>query len=98
MINPDASQSDYGKEAVDTLVKAMEDYRGKFCVILAGYKNEMLKMLSSNPGFNSRIQFMLDFPNYSRDELKEIANLMLGQRQYSIGDEALNRILVFLLS
>lgn len=93
LINPDASQSDYGKEAVDTLVKAMEDYRGKFCVILAGYKNEMLKMLSSNPGFNSRIQFMLDFPNYSRDELKEIANLMLGQRQYSIGDEALNRIL-----
>ena len=93
LINPDASQSDYGKEAVDTLVKAMEDYRGKFCVILAGYKNEMLKMLSSNPGFNSRIQFMLDFPNYSRDELKEIANLMLGQRQYSIGDEAMNRIL-----
>ena len=37
LINPDASQSDYGKEAVDTLVKAMEDYRGKFCVILAGY-------------------------------------------------------------
>lgn len=93
LINPDASQSDYGKEAVDTLVKAMEDYRGKFCVILAGYKNEMLKMLSPNPGFNSRIQFMLDFPNYSRDELKEIANLMLGQRQYSIGDEAMNRIL-----
>lgn len=93
LINPDASQSDYGKEAVDTLVKAMEDYRGKFCVILAGYKNEMLKMLSSNPGFNSRIQFMLDFPNYSRDELKDIANLMLGQRQYSIGDEAMSRIL-----
>ncbi len=93
LINPDASQSDYGKEAVDTLVKAMEDYRGKFCVILAGYKNEMLKMLSSNPGFNSRIQFMLDFPNYSRSELKDIANLMLGQRQYSIGDKALSRIL-----
>ena len=53
----------------------------------------MLKMLSSNPGFNSRIQFMLDFPNYSRDELKDIANLMLGQRQYSIGDEAMSRIL-----
>lgn len=93
LINSDASQSDYGKEAVDTLVKAMEDYRGKFCVILAGYKNEMLKMLSSNPGFNSRIQFMLDFPNYSRNELKNIANFMLGQRQYSIGDDALSRIL-----
>ena len=64
--NSDRDITDYGKEAIDTLVKAMEDYRGKFCVILAGYKNEMLKMLSTNPGFKSRIQFTLDFPNYSR--------------------------------
>ena len=85
--------TDYGKEAIDTLVKAMEDYRGKFCVILAGYKNEMLQMLSSNPGFKSRIQFMLDFPNYSRDELKSITELMLKNRHYTIGDTALSRIL-----
>ena len=87
------SGTDYGKEAIDTLVKAMEDYRGKFCVILAGYKNEMLQMLSINPGFKSRIQFMLDFPNYSRDELKSITELMLRNRNYTIGDAALNRIL-----
>lgn len=87
------SVTDYGKEAIDTLVKAMEDYRGKFCVILAGYKNEMLQMLSINPGFKSRIQFMLDFPNYSRDELKSITELMLKNRNYTIGDAALNRIL-----
>ena len=85
--------TDYGKEAIDTLVKAMEDYRGKFCVILAGYKNEMLQMLSTNPGFKSRIQFMLDFPNYSRDELRSITELMLRNRHYTIGDTALNRIL-----
>ena len=85
--------TDYGKEAIDTLVKAMEDYRGKFRVILAGYKNEMLQMLSSNPGFKSRIQFMLDFPNYSRDELKSITELMLKNRHYTIGDTALSRIL-----
>lgn len=91
--NSDAGITDYGKEAIDTLVKAMEDYRGKFCVILAGYKNEMLKMLSTNPGFKSRIQFMLDFPNYSRDELKSITELMLRNRQYTIGDMAMNRIL-----
>ena len=84
--------TDYGKEAIDTLVKAMEDYRGKFCVILAGYKNEMLQMLSTNPGFKSRIQFMLDFPNYSRDELKSITELMLRNRHYTIGDTALSRI------
>lgn len=85
--------TDYGKEAIDTLVKAMEDYRGKFCVILAGYKNEMLKMLSTNPGFKSRIQFTLDFPNYTRDELKSITELMLKNRRYTISSSAMNRIL-----
>ena len=91
--NSDAGITDYGKEAIDTLVKAMEDYRGKFCVIFAGYKNEMLKMLSANPGFQSRIQFMLDFPNYSREELASILSLMLAKRQYTISETALNRIL-----
>ena len=85
--------TDYGKEAIDTLVKAMEDNRGKFCVILAGYKNEMLRMLSTNPGFKSRIQFILDFPNYSRDELRSITELMLKSRKYTISDAAMCRIL-----
>jgi SpoVK/Ycf46/Vps4 family AAA+-type ATPase/DNA-directed RNA polymerase subunit RPC12/RpoP len=89
----DGNITDYGKEAIDTLVKAMEDYRGKFCVILAGYKNETLNMLSSNPGFKSRIQFILDFPNYSRDELKDITELMLSNRKYTINDSAMRRIL-----
>ena len=91
--NSDRDITDYGKEAIDTLVKAMEDYRGKFCVILAGYKNEMLKMLSSNPGFKSRIQFTLDFPNYSRAELKSITELMLKNRHYTMSDTALERVL-----
>ena len=91
--NSDHGITDYGKEAIDTLVKAMEDYRGKFCVILAGYKNEMLQMLSTNPGFKSRIQFILDFPNYSRDELGDITEMMLKTRHYTIGNAALNRIL-----
>ena len=75
--------TDYGKEAIDTLVKAMEDHRGEFCVILAGYKNEMLKMLSVNPGFKSRIQFTLDFPNYSRKELQTIAELIRCFKPFS---------------
>ena len=91
--NPSSGNADYGKEAIDTLVKAMEDHRGAFCVILAGYKNEMLQMLSTNPGFRSRIQFILDFPDYSRDELKAIAELMLKNRRYTIGEAALARIL-----
>ena len=89
----DHGLTDYGKEAIDTLVKAMEDYRGKFCVIFAGYKSEMHKMIEINPGLKSRIQFMLDFPNYSRDELKSITELMLHQRAYTIGEAALGRIL-----
>ena len=85
--------TDYGREAIDTLVKAMEDHRGEFCVIFAGYRNEMQKMLSVNPGLKSRIQFTLDFPNYTREELKEITMLMLKKRKYTIGEAALIRLL-----
>lgn len=84
---------DYGSEAVATLIKAMEDERGRFCVILAGYRNQMQEMLATNPGFQSRIQFELDFPNYSRDELGQIASLMLRQRGYTATDEAMRRLL-----
>lgn len=91
--NSDARATDYGKEAIDTLVKAMEDYRGKLCVIIAGYKNQTLDMISANPGFKSRIQFVLEFPNYSRKELQSIANLMLAKRKYTISDAAMQKIL-----
>lgn len=91
--NSESGIADYGKEAIDTLVKAMEDHRGDFCVVFAGYRNEMKKMLSVNPGLQSRIQFVLDFPNYTRDELKCISELMLSRRKYSISDAAMRRIL-----
>lgn len=90
---PKDSGFDYGHEAVATLIKAMEDNRGKFCVILAGYKNQMLDMISTNPGFMSRIQFELEFPNYSRDELKDIAQLMLKKRNYTVSDLAMQKML-----
>lgn len=89
----EGSRGDYGREAIATLIKAMEDYRGKFCVILAGYKNQMIDMIKVNPGFQSRIQFTLDFPNYSHDELQQISKLMLSQKKYSISEEAQNRML-----
>ena len=93
LVPKDGGAWDYGQEAVATLVKAMEDYRGKFCVILAGYKNQMLEMLSTNPGFQSRIQFELDFPNYDRNELKQITQLMLLDRKYTLTDAAMERLL-----
>ena len=91
--NSCSSITDYGKEAIDTLVKAMEDYRGKFCVIFAGYKNEMNKMMSLNPGFRSRIQFVLDFPNYSKEELRDITKLMLNKRNYTASEVVLDKII-----
>ena len=84
---------DYGNEAVAELIKAMEDYKGKFCVIFAGYKIPMEKMLKTNPGFNSRIQFHVDFPNYSRDELKDIFRLMLDKDNYLVSEDALSKML-----
>ena len=84
---------DYGHEAIATLIKAMEDERGKFCVILAGYRTQMHEMISTNPGFKSRIQFELDFPNYSRDELGQITQLMLKNRKYNMDDTALQKVL-----
>lgn len=90
---PKDGSFDYGNEAVATLIKAMEDYRGKFCVILAGYKNEMQQMLSTNPGFKSRIQFELEFPNYSRDELRSITEMMLHKRGYTMDESAMSKIL-----
>ena len=84
---------DYGHEAVSTLIKAMEDHRSEFCVILAGYKNPMQEMIATNQGFQSRIQFTIDFPNYDRNELGQIADLMLKSRGYSASDAAKGRML-----
>ena len=83
----------YGEEAIATLLKGMEDKRGQFCTILAGYKKEMVEMLSANPGFKSRIQFTLEFPDYSREELGEIAKVFLSKKGYSIDSDALMRVL-----
>ena len=93
LVPKDGAAFDYGHEAIATLIKAMEDHRGEFCVILAGYKNEMKNMIATNPGFKSRIQFELDFPNYSRDELGEITKLMLSSRKYEADDTIINKIL-----
>lgn len=85
--------TNYGEEAIAVLLKEMEDKRGQFCVIFAGYKDEMKNMLSANPGFESRIQFTLDFPDYSREELGEIAKVFLAKKKYTIEDSALKRFL-----
>ena len=71
----------------------MEDHRGRFCAILAGYKDEMKSMLGSNPGLESRIQFTLEFPDYSREELGQIAVGFLENKKYKFENSALELFL-----
>ncbi len=88
-----SADSGYGDEAISVLLKQMEDNRGKFCVIFAGYKEEMQTLLKSNPGLTSRIQFSLDFPDYSSDELSQIAKMFLQKKHYTIDGDALELVL-----
>jgi len=77
-------EKDFGQEAVATLVKAMEDKKNQFVAILAGYCAEMDHFIASNPGLRSRFPMIIDFPNYSSDELFEIALQMYAQREYEL--------------
>jgi SpoVK/Ycf46/Vps4 family AAA+-type ATPase len=61
--------NDFGKEAIDTLLKALEDDRGKFIFIAAGYKKEMDRFINANPGLKRRIKYYFDLPDYKPDEL-----------------------------
>jgi len=81
-------EKDFGKEAIDCMVKAMEDYKDQLILILAGYKNEMEWFLQSNPGLRSRFPIHIIFPDYNINELLQIADLMLNQRQYRLSTEA----------
>lgn len=79
---------DFGKEAIDVLVKAMEDARDNLVLILAGYCREMDWFLEANPGLRSRFPIHLVFPDYTVGELLMIADLMLKQRQYVLSPGA----------
>ena len=80
----DEAGRDYGAECIATLLKGMEDNRNNLCVILAGYTNEMEHMLNVNPGFASRIQFTIEFPDYSSEELYEIFKEYCKKEKYKI--------------
>lgn len=85
-------EKDFGKEAVDTLVKAMEDHRDQFVLILAGYRVEMELFLRMNPGLRSRFPIQIDFPDYTIEELLEIARGMAAQRQYRLSPGVQRRL------
>jgi stage V sporulation protein K len=87
---------DFGAEAIETLLKRMEDYRHRLVVIVAGYPRLMNRFLDSNPGLRSRFSREITFPDYSTDELLAITAKFLAENEYTVGEGAadtLRRIL-----
>jgi len=87
LYKPD-NDRDYGSEAIEILLQVMENQRDDLVVILAGYKEPMDKFYESNPGLSSRIANHIDFPDYTVDELVQIAKLMLQDQQYQLTSDA----------
>lgn len=92
LVNPDIP-NDFGGEAVDTLVKLMEDHRDNLVIIVAGYTDEMRRFLKSNTGLISRFNKFIDFPDYSESELIEIMEVMAKDAGLTIEEDAKKRIL-----
>lgn len=88
----------FGKEAIDTIVKAMEDYRDDLIVILAGYKKEMGEFLEANSGLRSRFPNTIDFPDYTGAELLAICRLLAEKRGYRLAEDALKPLEEFFTS
>ena len=78
------NERDYGQEAIEILLQFMEAHREDLVVILAGYADRMDVFFRSNPGMASRIAHHIDFPDFSLDELMQIAGLMLDKEQYQL--------------
>ena len=76
------NERDYGQEAVEMLLQVMENERQDIVVVMAGYKRQMDRFFSDVPGLSSRIAHHIDFPDYSTDELMDIARLMVDQQRY----------------
>lgn len=79
---------DHGQEAIDTLLKAMEDHREDFVVIVAGYDNLMNSFINSNPGLKSRFSKYFHFPDYSADEMEQIFLLLCNEYGYWLTSRA----------
>ncbi len=85
--------SDFGQEAIDTLLKRMEDYKGKFVVIVAGYPDEMKHFIESNPGLESRFSNMFFFEDYTPRQLLDIVHSLSETNGYKLDEGAIQLLL-----
>lgn len=97
LVSPDTT-NDYGSEAVDTLVKMMEDHRDDLVVIVAGYREEMEQFLRSNTGLISRFNKFITFEDYSEQQLLEILTVMAEQAGMVVEDTAVKKLGLYLAS
>jgi AAA+ superfamily predicted ATPase len=90
---PEDGGRDFGREAIDTLVKLMEDHRDEVVVIVAGYTSEMERFLASNPGVASRFSRTVTFSDYSAAELVEITRRQAAEQEYQLAPETVTALL-----
>ena len=87
-LKPEGSGNDFGQEAIDTLLKKMEDYRDRLVVIVAGYSDEMKRFINSNPGLESRFSKYFYFDDYKPEELTAMFKSICHKNNFKLTDEA----------
>lgn len=92
---PEDGGRDFGREAIDTLVKLMEDHRDEVVVIVAGYTAEMQRFLTVNPGVASRFSRTITFGDYAPDELLRIVQQQADEHEYRLGERASEALLAY---
>ncbi len=88
--------ADFGREAIETLLKKMEDHRGELMVIVAGYPQEMSVFIEANPGLMSRFDKQFTFKDYSAEELLLIAKMMLDKEELRLDEEAEKHLVLYI--
>jgi SpoVK/Ycf46/Vps4 family AAA+-type ATPase len=89
-------EKDFGQEAIEVLLKDMEDKRGHFALIVAGYTKEMQEFLESNPGLKSRFEEVYEFDDYNLEELYDIANRLILKQNLKLSKEAADHLIAYL--